>query len=102
MNIEDIIDNLLAPVSYNYDIEACEAFIDVLIGMINRNRSRANNYSEVIFQLAFFVYQQFVMFFGDYGVSPRGGWIEDEYKEEVISDLIEWIEREKRADELNN
>ena len=28
--------------------------------------------------------------------------IEDEYKEEVIADLIEWIEREKRAEELNN
>ena len=101
MNIEDIIDNLLAPISYNYDIYAREAFIDVLIGMINRNRSKANLYDEVIFQLAFFVYQQLVMFFGDYGTSPRGGWIEDEYKEEVIADLIEWLENEKRADELN-
>lgn len=102
MNIEDIIDNLLAPISYNYDIQECEAFIDVLIGMINRNRSIANNYDKDIFQLVCFIYQQFVMFFGDYGVSPRGGWIEDEYKEEVIADLIEWLENEKRADELNN
>lgn len=102
MNIEDIIDNLLAPVSYNYDIRECEAFIDVLIGMIHRNRSIANNYDKYIFQLSSFVYQQLVMFFGNYGVSPRGGWIEDEYKAEVIADLIGWIEREKRARELNN
>lgn len=100
MNVDDLVYNLLDPIGYCYELSDCELIIEMIIKRIKRE-DFDREYEEIVFRLASIIFQQLVMFLGDYGINPWCGWIEDEYKEEVIADLIKWLENEKRAEELN-
>lgn len=94
MKVEVIVYNLLEPIGYCYDLKDAKHIIDILICRINRTElPREDN--EILDRLASLIFQQLVFFFGDYGVAPWFGWIDQEFKDDVIKSIEEWIKFEE-------
>lgn len=76
---------------FEYMIELCEEVLERIYGIRSSNRTYDGD----------IIYGFLVLAYGDYGTSPRSGWIED-YKEEIISTIKDLIEVYKRLREEEN
>lgn len=76
--IESFIDAAFGVLWYNYDNTYMCKTIKQIIRLINYERIEEN-------EEAAFIYQELVLMFGDYGVSPRRGWIDEKYKNQILA-----------------
>lgn len=86
-----IISSLLASLSYNRTEEYMVALIEELLGRI-KDTFPCHLWSD----MADIIYGYIVMMWGDYGTSPRSGWIESEHKASIIKELEEELKEYKR------
>lgn len=92
--IDSFIDAAFGVIWYNYDDSyICETIKNVksLINLEHVNETSS----------ASFIYQELVLLFGDYGTSPRRGWLDKEYRYKVL-DAIEKYCHDMRIDLNNN
>ena len=75
---------------FSYMIRLCQEVAERVNGRANRNSYRSDDGDNI--------YGFLVLMYGDYGTSPRSGWIGNEYTTEItdcIYDLIEVYRRLK-------
>ena len=76
---------------FSYMIELCREVLERVRGVKSSSWTYDGN----------IIYGFLVLMYGDYGTSPRSGWIES-YKNEMISCIEYLIEEYKRMEELEN
>ena len=88
--IDSFIDAAFGVIWYNYDDSyICETIKNVK-SLINQEYVNENSGAS-------FIYQELVLLFGDYGISPRRGWIEQQYRYKLLA-AIEKYCRDMRID----
>ena len=84
MDIENIIDSLLSALWYDYNHKYVIAtVIDIKHMIVNMGTRSCTEYASYIFKVL-------VLLYGDYGVAPAVGWIEDKYKKPLIEAIDKW------------
>lgn len=76
--IDSFIDAAFGVLWYNYDEAYMCQTIKEIKSLINQEHVNEN-------EEASFIYQELVLLFGDYGVSPRRGWIELPYRDQLLA-----------------
>lgn len=82
---------------FDYMIELCWEVAERVTGCANKNSNRTYD-GDII-------YGFLVLMYGDYGTSPRSGWIDKEYDKEIkdcLYDLIEVYTRLKEEEDEEN
>lgn len=88
----NIIGSLLASLSYNRTEEYMVTLTEELLGRI-KHTFPCYEWSD----MGDIIYGYIVMIWGDYGTSPRSGWIESEHKGSIIKELEEELKEYKRV-----
>lgn len=88
--IDSFIDAAFGVLWYNYEESYMCKTIKEVKSLINQEHIEEN-------EEASFIYQELVLLFGDYGVSPRRGWIEQHYRYQLLA-AIEKYCRDMRID----
>lgn len=86
-DIESIIDSLLSAVWYDYAKPYVIATINDVKHMIVNNGTRSAT------EFASYIFKVLVLLYGDYGVAPAVGWINDKYREDIIRAIDKWCEQ---------
>lgn len=101
MKVSEIVRAIFNSYAYNrefsYMIKLCREVAERVNGCKNRNSDRTYD-GDII-------YGFLVLMYGDYGTSPRSGWITGEYTTEItdcIYDLIEAYTRLKEEEDEEN
>ena len=101
MKVYEIVNAIFTSCAYNrefsYMIKLCQEVAERVNGYANRNSNRTYD-GDII-------YGFLVQLYGDYGTSPRSGWIGNVYTDEItdcIYDLIEAYTRFKEDEDEEN
>jgi len=86
------IESLVMSYYYNRDREA---IINMIAGVINRINNLPYNELNAGDDDTDILMGAIVIHFGEYGTSPRYGWIDEEHKENVLNILDELLEYHK-------
>lgn len=89
MNIEimeDIIDCLFTAMWYDYYLEDVKEIVTSVKTMIMYHGTR-----ECMLQ-ASYIFKVLVLLYGDYGVAPAVGWIDDKNKKSLIKEIDKWCD----------
>lgn len=86
------IGSLLASLSYNRTEEYMVTIIEELLGRI-KDTFPCYEWSD----MGNIIYGYIIMLWGDYGTSPRSGWIELEHRASIIKELEEELKEYKRV-----
>ena len=84
MSIENIIDSLFTALWYDYSKYYVIATVFGVKYMIVHHGTRNGN------EFASYIFKTLVLLYGDYGVAPAVGWINDEYKEDILIAIDKW------------
>ena len=76
---------------FRYMVELCQEVLERVNGYKSSNRTYDGD----------IIYGFLVLMFGDYGTSPRSGWIEN-YKEEIIICINDLIEEYKLLEDVED
>lgn len=90
-----IIGSLLASLSYNRTEEYMVTIIEELLGRV-KDTFPCYEWSD----MGDIIYGYIVMMWGEYGTSPRSGWIELVHKTSVIKELEQELKEYKRVVEI--
>lgn len=90
--ILDDVDTFLSGLSYSYEIYSIIEELKLVID----GRKYSTKASDIIFTVFTFL----IMKYGDYGTSPRSGWLDDKQKKVVLEYLDVYKEYEKVCEEM--
>lgn len=80
------IDDLIVAFEYNRDDEYLIAILQEVVARLNKNWHKNTDDGDIL-------YSYIILRYGDYGTSPRSGWIENETQRQgIISCLLREIE----------
>ena len=82
-DIISVVNSVLSSYWYNRTAKCMVRLIKEVISRVNENyETEWTDDGDIIFGIL-------VLMFGDYGVSPRAGWIDAEYKQDILKELQE-------------
>lgn len=82
-DVYNVVYAMLSSFWYNRSTESIISLIKEVISRVNKNyETEWTDDGNILFGTL-------VLMFGDYGVSPRAGWIDEEYKQGLLKELRE-------------